>query len=204
MFFKFWALIWPHIESPMQRNLNSMHKILKKLYKTTFYVYEMYVKHKWIFIYAWVSCPRYFTMYILIFQHLEQTSPVSSFCSYLSFFKTGSHIPCWPRMPYIIEDGLGLLVLLSSLLTAGITGMCHHTCFMWFWGIKPRTSCMLSSIEPAKRPQSWSQLFLIGEILPVMISTNSEWTTRHVSRGWAWCCTHASPALGMQSQGTVS
>lgn len=37
-----------------------------------------------------------------------------------------------------------------------------------------------------------------------MISTNSEWTTRHASRGWAWSRPHASPALGMQSWGTVS
>lgn len=144
MFLKFWTLIWPHIENPMQRNLNLIHKILKKLYKTTFYyVCEMYVKHKWIFIYAWLQCPRYYIMYILIFQHLERSanSNIPSFkFLFISFFKTGSHIPCWPRVPYTIEEGLGLLVLLSSLLTAEITGMCHHTCSMWFWGIKSRTS----------------------------------------------------------------
>lgn len=71
-------------------------------------------------------------------------------------------------------------------------------------GIKPRTSCMLSSTVPAKRPQSWSQVFLIGEILPAMISTNSEWTIRHVNRNCAWCHTHESPPLGMQSQRTVT
>lgn len=75
-----------------------------------------------------------------------------------------SHFPGWSGTPHIAEDDLELLVLWPLLPRAEITGVCHHTPYMWCWLTEPEALYMLASI-PGLSPSPG--LFSYVQITPL-------------------------------------